>query len=111
MLWKDVATLIATQTVEDNEGFDEEIITEEKEVFVDVQSTRRAEFYAAKQTGIDIKITFMIRSVDYSDESYIKHNGVTYKIIRDFTKGGENYELNCALASLPGTVARRGIRK
>ena len=106
MLWRDIATLIKTEEIEDEDGYSETVIVEEKQIFVNEKSVKRSEFYAAKQTGIDVVITFEVQAVDYSNETLIKYRNTAYRVIRVYTKSGEILELNCALASLPGTVAR-----
>lgn len=113
MLWRDIANLVKVDSVQDDDGYKTEI-TSRREVFVDVQSVKRSEFYAARQSGTVITITFLVRAADYDGEPRIEYKhpgaeGVTiYSIIRTYTKAGEILELNCALESLPGAVLRKG---
>ena len=112
MLWRDVATLVTIESELDDDGYPKETETR-REVFADVQSARRSEFYAARQTGTAINIVFLVRAVDYKDETRIEYirpgddEASVYSVIRAHTKGGEIYELNCALESSPGSVVRR----
>ena len=50
MYWRDVVTLKAGTEGRDADGFPKETITETT-VFADVSSTKRSEFYAARQSG------------------------------------------------------------
>ena len=51
MYWRDVVTLKAVTEGRDADGYPKEKITETT-VFADVSSTKRSEFYAARQAGI-----------------------------------------------------------
>lgn len=53
MYWRDTVTLEAVTHGADEEGYPKEAV-EETEVFADVQSVRRSEFYAAKQIGVTL---------------------------------------------------------
>lgn len=113
MLWRDVATLVEVKTTQDGDGYKTEATTR-REVFVDVQSVKRSEFYAARQTGTAIAIVFLVRAADYDGETRIEYkpsgaDDVTvYSVVRSYTKAGEILELNCSLEALPGTVERKG---
>jgi len=115
MLWKDVATLVKVETIPDDEGYTDKIKSR-REVFVDTQSVRRSEFYAARQSGTTVAIVFLIRAADYDGETLIEYQhpgaeeATVYKVVRAYTKAGEIIELNCALKSAPGSVARRGLQ-
>ena len=61
MYWRDVITLEAVQHGTDAEGYPTETV-EATQVFADVQSTKRSEFYKAKQIGIDLAITVKLRA-------------------------------------------------
>jgi len=113
MLWRDVATLIKVESAPDSDGYTVETETSRREVFVDVQSVRRSEFYAAQQAGMTVALVFNVRAADYEGETLIeyKHPGAdeitVYSVVRSFTKNGEIVELNCSLDTAPGSVARR----
>lgn len=95
MYWRDVATLVAITKEPDDDGYKAEH-KELTEVFVDVQSVKRSEFYAARQSGIKIDLVFLVRAVDYSGEERVEFDGKTYAVVRAYTKAGEIYELNCS---------------
>ena len=73
------------------------VVTEStSQVFVGVKSVNRAEFYTAQTAGFDPKIVFVLADyLEYSDQPYIRYNGVLYKIIRTYRKGIE-LEVVCA---------------
>lgn len=107
MYWRDKATLVAINKTTDGEGY-KTTVTARREVFVDVQSARRAEFYTARQTGDRIAAVFLVRAADYHGETRIEHNGKTYDVVRDYTRAGEIYELNCKEAPEERTDAQDG---
>lgn len=95
MLFRDVANLIAVASAEDSDGYDTTTETR-TEVFVDVKSVTREEFYRSMQAGKELVIAFYIRACDYDGQSRIEHGGKQYKIVRTYTKDGEIMELNCS---------------
>lgn len=115
MLWRDVATLVKVETTKNANGYNVETETR-REVFVDTQSVRRSEFYAARQSGTAVAIVFLVRGADYDGETRIeyKHPGAedatVYSVVRSYTKTGEIIELNCSLESSPGSVVRKGAQ-
>ena len=95
MLYRDVAQLISVTATEDSEGYD--VVSEARtEVFVDVKSVRREEFYRSRQAGIDLTIAFDVRACDYDGQPRIEYNGKQYRIRRTYTRDGEMLELNCS---------------
>lgn len=94
MLWRETATLVAITKTTDADGY--KTPTESRrEVFVDVQSAKRSEFYSARQTGDRIDIVFLVRALDYDHETRIEYGGKSYDVVRSYTRAGEVYELNC----------------
>lgn len=94
MLWRETATLVATTKTTDAEGY-KTSGESRRTVFVDKQSAKRSEFYSARQTGDKIDIVFLVRAIDYNNETRIEYDGKSYDVIRSYTKAGEVYELNC----------------
>lgn len=113
MLWRDVATLVKVEKTPDADGYKTEKETR-REVFVDKQSVKRSEFYAARQSGTAVAIVFLVRAADYNDETRVEytHPGAdkptVYSVVRTYTKAGEVIELNCSLETSPGSVERKG---
>lgn len=95
MYWRDIITLEAVEPGTDGEGYSKEKVTT-TEVFADVQSTKRSEFYKAKQIGIDLAITVKLRAGDYDGQERLVWNGKRYKVERAYTEAREMYELNCS---------------
>lgn len=95
MYWRDKATLVAITKEPDDDGYKTEQETR-TEIFVDTQSVKRSEFYAARQSGIKIDLVFLVRAADYNAEERVEYNGKPYKVVRAYTKAGEIYELNCS---------------
>lgn len=67
MYWRDVVTLKAVTEGRDADGYPKEKITETT-VFADVSSTKRSEFYAARQAGISLALTVKVRAADYNGQ-------------------------------------------
>ena len=95
MDWRDVVTLEAVQHGTDDDGYEKETVTS-SERFADVQSTRRSEFYKAKQIGVDLAITVKLRAGDYDGQERLVWNGKRYKVERAYTEAREMVELNCS---------------
>lgn len=95
MLWRDTITLKAISHTTDADGYDVETEVETT-VYADVTSSKRSEFYAAKQTGVDLAITVHLRAVDYNGQERLVWNGKEYKVERAYTEAREIYELNCS---------------
>jgi SPP1 family predicted phage head-tail adaptor len=95
MYWRDIVTLEAVTHGTDAEGYPSEAV-EATDVFADVQSAKRSEFYAAKQIGVTIAITVKLRAADYTGQERLVWNGKRYKVERAYTEAREMYELNCS---------------
>ena len=79
----------------DADGYPKEKITETT-VFADVSSTKRSEFYAARQAGISLALTVKLRAADYNGQERLSFEGKEYKVERAYTEAREYYELNCS---------------
>ena len=113
MHWSDKIVLVKFKHEPDRDGYRKATEVSRREVFSDVLSTARSEFYAAMQVGVSIAQVFKIRAVDYDNERIVeyKHPGASevtvYEIKRGYTSGSEFYILNCSLLSTPGSVGRK----
>lgn len=85
MYWRDVVTLKAVTEGRDADGFPKEAITETT-VFADVSSTKRSEFYAARQAGISLALTVKLRAADYDGQERLSYEGKEYKVERAYTE-------------------------
>lgn len=95
MYWRDTVTLEAVTHGADEEGYPRETVTT-TDVYADVQSVRRSEFYAAKQIGVTLAIAVKLRAADYDGQERLVWNGKRYKIERAYTEAREMYELECS---------------
>lgn len=105
MYWKDKAVLIREEKKVNGNGY-KDTTTTRREVFVNKKSTTRSEFYTAKQAGDKIALTLEVRGADYRGETLVEHEGRLYEVVRDYTKSGETYELNCKEAQEPPETAQ-----
>lgn len=105
MYWRHEATLIATTTTKDAEGYKTTAETR-REVLVNKKSATRSEFYAARQSGDKIVLVLEVRGVDYEDETSLEFEGKPYEVVRAYTSSGEIYELNCKEGAEPPKPAQ-----
>ena len=105
MYWREKAVLIREKKPV-NENDYKDTTTTRREVFVNKKSATRSEFYTAKQAGDKIDLTLEVRGADYRGETIVEHEGRLYEVVRDYTKSGEIYELNCKEAQEPPEMAR-----
>lgn len=95
MYWRDVVTLKAITEGRDADGYPKEEV-KETTVYADVSSTKRSEFYAARQAGISLAITVKLHAADYDGQERLSYEGKEYKVERAYTEAREYYELNCS---------------
>lgn len=94
MLFREVIKLVTV--INDVNSIGDPIKTKIKTgVFADKQSIRQSEFYQAAATGLRPEIMFIIRTIDYNNESIIEFNNKEYNIIRTYEKDNEFIELVC----------------
>lgn len=90
MLWNEVIELgNVTQTIVYGEPID---TVTYRSVFADKQSVRQTEFYEAKQLDLAPEVMFVVRSVEFAQDEFVRWKGKVYRIIRTFDKG-ETIEL------------------
>lgn len=106
MYWKDKAVLIQVRKTVDADGY-KTIAAERREVYVNKKSASRSEFYTAKQAGEKIALVLEVRGADYREEAFAEYGGRLYEVVRDYSRSGEIYELNCKEA--PEPPDREGI--
>lgn len=95
-----VITLISTTTVPDEIGNQ---IEQEKErkVYANEMSVSQAEYYNAAVAGLRPSKMFEIYTFEYADERQLRHNGITYRIIRTETRG-EKTRITCERVAADG---------
>lgn len=109
----DMITLIAVDMGQDAAGFPREAGRKETSVMAEIKSAKRMEYYESIKAGLNVQMVAAVNREDYqaagleADEaadteaggrrrirpSLAVHEGITYKIIRDFPKG-RNIELS-----------------
>ncbi len=107
MYWRDKAVLIREEKTVNANGY-KDVTKTRREVFVNKKSATRSEFYTAKQAGDKIALVLEVRGADYRGETLVEHEGRLYEVVRDYTKSGETYELNCKEAQEPPETAQDG---
>lgn len=65
----------------------------EKQVFCDVRSVSRAEWFDAGRNGLHPEYVFTMFAPDYSDEKIIEYNGKRYGVYRTYAGRNEQLEL------------------
>ena len=90
MLWNEVIELgNVTQAIVYGEPID---TVTYRSVFADKQSVRQTEFYEARQLDLAPEVMFVVRSVEFAQDEFVRWKDKVYRIIRTFDKG-ETIEL------------------
>jgi len=100
MRFKEVIYLLSVTVDYDEIGNPVETVTERK-VYANEFSITSSEFYNAALTGLRPAKQFEIYSFEYQGEEKLKHNGITYHIIRTETRG-EKTRLSCERVAADG---------
>ena len=103
MLFRDTIDLVSVAYSTNDVGNSAEVETK-LTVYADKQSIRQSEFYQAAQTGLKPELMFVIRTIDYNNETRLEYNSKKYNIIRAYDKTGEFTELICQ--GIVGTEVR-----
>lgn len=94
MRWEDVIKLISIAYTQNGLGDMTETKTE-RQVYANVSSIKRAEFYQAQAVGLKPEVVFEIRLIDYEGEKKLSYEAEEYNVIRTYSKDGEILELIC----------------
>jgi SPP1 family predicted phage head-tail adaptor len=103
MLFRDVVDLVSVAYTINDLGNTTEVETKNT-VFADKQSIRQSEFYQAQALGLKPELMFVVRTIDYNNESRLEYNSKKYNVIRAYDKSGELTELVCS--GIVGTEVR-----
>ncbi len=95
-----IIKLISITVAEDAIGNQVETPTE-RQVFANEFSVGSSEFYNAAVTGLKPEKMFEIYSWEYKGEGKLKHDGVTYRIIRTEARG-DKARLTCEKVTADG---------
>jgi SPP1 family predicted phage head-tail adaptor len=95
MFFSDKITLRAVVNGVDSNGYPTQE-NNDTEVWANVKSATRAEFYAANANGIDVTQMFEVHAEDWGGQTQVVYDGKTYDIIRAFQKGLGVVVLTCS---------------
>ena len=89
----DVLILLTPTQAKNEYGVDEETYTS-RQIFCQVESVSRAEFFGAGRNGLNPEYKFTVFSGDYCGEPVCKFHGQSYAIYRTFfVPGTDTVEL------------------
>lgn len=94
MLFSDKIKLRAIVNGVDSSGYPTQTTTD-TEVWANVKSATRAEFYAANANGIDVSMMFEVHAEDWGNQAQVVYDSKTYDVIRAYQKGLGVVELTC----------------
>ena len=86
----DVLKLISKTYTKDKYGVQKETETE-REIFCEVRSIARNEFFEAGRNGLNPEYEFIIAEAEYHGESLIEYRGKRYGIYRTYIEPGTDY--------------------
>lgn len=96
MYFSERVTLVSRQLVQNENGYPVESgMPIKKEVWADVGSVGRAEFYKAMALGVESSLSVTLRQEDYSEERELIYKERSYIVYRSFQKGLGYIELTC----------------
>lgn len=85
-----ILTLISTQQTQDSLGI-WQTVKEPREVFAQVHSITRSEFFNAGRNGLNPAFEFTVFQGDYQGEVFCEYEGLSYSIYRTFIVPGTDY--------------------
>ena len=88
-----VITLIGRTRTQDSTGVWRDGAETRRDVFCQVQSVSRAEFFAAGQIGLKPDYCFIVFFADYEGEDLVEYNGARYVIYRTYHARTDDLEL------------------
>lgn len=93
-MWQNELTLISEIFEFDDIG-NQISIEKKKEIFCNVKSVSKNEFYNAAATGLKPSLVFIIHSYEYENEEKVEFEGTIYNVIRTYIVNSEQLELTC----------------
>lgn len=89
----DVITLIRYTRAQDANGVWRDGVETQREIFCQVDSVSRAEFFSAGQAGLRPEYRFIVFFGDYQGETRLIYNGVRYAVYRTYHARTDELEL------------------
>lgn len=96
MQWGDI--LILEEYVSENDSLNSPYLSKKssKEVFCNVKSVKRAEYYQAQSLGYKPEKVFIVKIADFEEKyNYVLFNSKEYSILRTYKINSEDIELTC----------------
>lgn len=87
-----VIKLIKAVQTQDEYGVWRETLTS-RQVFCDVRSVNRSEFFEAGRSGLNPEFVFTVFFADYEDETLLEFDSKTYSIYRTYLTRSDTLEL------------------
>ena len=87
-----IITLLAETTTKNDYGVRETTYTE-RDVYAQLNSITRAEFYEAGRNGLNPEFMFSMFAGDYQGERVVKYNGDAYSVYRTYFARTDRVEL------------------
>lgn len=94
MYFSDIITLRAIAHDADTDGYSTDTNTGTN-VFANVKSVGRNEFYGAMANGIKVDILFEIHVEDWGNQTQVEYSSKVYDILKSYQKGLGIVELTC----------------
>lgn len=94
IMWQNELILIS-ETFEFDDIGNQVPIESKKEIFCNVKSVSKNEFYNAATAGLKPSLVFIIHSYEYGNEEKVEFEGVVYNVIRTYIVNSEELELTC----------------
>ena len=95
MLFSDKIKLRTVVDGVDSGGYPTQTTTD-TEVWANVKSATRAEFYAANANGIDVTQMFEVHTEDWSNQTQVVYDSKAYDVVRAYQNGLGVVELTCS---------------
>lgn len=89
----DVLFLINDTKVQDSKGAWHRIEPSRRQVFCQVRSVSKTEFFDAGRNGLNPEFRFLVFAGDYEGETTLEYNGKTYSIYRTYRTPADYMEL------------------
>lgn len=89
----DVITLIKRTRAQDEYGVWRDNVETQRDVFCQVESITRAEFYAGGQINMKPEYMFRVFYADYDGETIVQYKGVVYSVYRTHHTRSDDLEL------------------
>lgn len=95
MFFSDRIKLRSVEAGVDSDGYPTETV-QETDVWANVKSATRSEFYAANAVGINVSLVVEVHIEDWNNQTQVVHNGKVYDVVRAYQKGLGTVELTCS---------------